>query len=123
LERYLKTKSRYHSRCCKAKIVYGGTEWVDPSKASAPHDRKLQNQQAPAPSGQFNINDIVEFGNRGVTNAQMIPAIKKAIDECSKEKLEMLRNHYPDVFESSVKYLTRKYSGRLYEIIAFRLRA
>lgn len=53
------------------------------------------------------IGELVKPGKFGVTNSQMIPAIKQAITEGSIEKLTMLRNMYLYAFENSLKYLKK----------------
>jgi hypothetical protein len=53
------------------------------------------------------IEDIVKPGKFGVTNSQMIPAIKQAISDGSVEKLRMLRLIYLYSFENSLKYLKK----------------
>lgn len=53
------------------------------------------------------IEDIVKPGKFGVTNSQMIPAIKQAISDGSVEKLTMLRFMYLYSFENSLKYLKK----------------
>ena len=40
------------------------------------------------------IEDIVKPGKFGVTNSQMIPAVKQVIADGSVEKLKMLRSMY-----------------------------
>lgn len=49
-----------------------------------------------------NVIEMVKGGKRGVTNAQMIPALKENAD--NKENLVVIYNAFPAVFESSVKY-------------------
>lgn len=57
----------------------------------------------------IDINDLIVPGTRGVTNAQMIPAIKKILKSNNiKNKLSLLKSEYNDVFKSSFKYLTKK---------------
>jgi hypothetical protein len=53
------------------------------------------------------IEDIVKPGKFGVTNSQMIPAIKQVIADGSVEKLRMLRLIYLYSFENSLKYLKK----------------
>lgn len=65
---------------------------------------------------KINPNEIITPGNKGVTNAQMIPAIKKYILEGSTEKVNFLKNNYPEVFESSMKYISTKYKDKLQEL-------
>lgn len=56
---------------------------------------------------QLNIEDIIESGRYGVSNSQMIPALKKAIEEQSIEKLALLKKTYFYTYEKSVRYLKK----------------
>ncbi|MGG3506578.1 hypothetical protein ABES58_13990 [Paenibacillus lautus] len=53
------------------------------------------------------IEDIVKPGKFGVTNSQMIPAVKQVIADGSVEKLRMLRSMYLYSFENSLRYLKK----------------
>ncbi|MEK3660259.1 hypothetical protein NSQ29_11890 [Paenibacillus sp. FSL F4-0236] len=53
------------------------------------------------------IENIVKPGKFGVTNSQMIPAIKQTIMDGSVEKLRMLRSMYLYSFENSLRYLKK----------------
>lgn len=55
----------------------------------------------------LNIDDLVRPGKFGITNSQMIPAIKQVISEGSVVKLKLLRNMYLYSFEKSLKYLKK----------------
>ena len=55
-----------------------------------------------------NNDELVQHGKFGVTNTQMIPAIKKAITEESIENLEELKATYFYIFERSLRYLTKR---------------
>jgi hypothetical protein len=44
---------------------------------------------------ELKIEDIIEQGRYGVSNSQMIPALKKAIAETSIEKLSLLKKDIP----------------------------
>lgn len=56
---------------------------------------------------QINIEDIIKPGKFGVTNSQMIPAIKQAIAGSSLDKLKLLRQNYLYTFENSRRYLKK----------------
>ncbi len=58
-------------------------------------------------TGEIKIEDIVEPGRYGVSNSQMIPAMKKAIAEKSIEKLTMLKKSYLYTFDKSIRYLKK----------------
>lgn len=53
------------------------------------------------------IEDIIKPGKFGVTNSQMLPAIKQVILDGSVEKLRMLRSMYLYSFENSLRYLKK----------------
>jgi len=56
-------------------------------------------------------NELVQPGKFGVTNAQLIPAIKKAIAEDFGETLKQLKITYFYVFERSLRYLNKREQG------------
>jgi hypothetical protein len=60
---------------------------------------------------------LVESGKKGVTNAQMIPAIKKYIDLGDSGKLLSLKQYYPQIYISSLKYLSKPYQQKLDTLI------
>jgi len=57
---------------------------------------------------ELRVEDIIEQGRYGVSNSQMIPALKKAIAEESIEKLVLLKKTYFYTYEKSVRYLKKK---------------
>jgi hypothetical protein len=57
---------------------------------------------------ELNIEDIIEPGPYGVSNTQMIPAMKKAIQEESLEKLRLLQKIYFYTFHKSIRYLNKR---------------
>jgi arginase family enzyme len=63
--------------------------------------------------GNLKIEDVVEIGPKGVTNKQMIPAIQKAIEEGSKEKINLLKQNFPVVYEGSLKYIKKNLIEKL----------
>ena len=58
-------------------------------------------------TNELKIEDIIEQGRYGVSNSQMIPAIKKAIAEESIEKLILLKKTYFYTFDKSIRYLKK----------------
>lgn len=56
---------------------------------------------------ELKIEDIIEPGRYGVSNSQMIPAMKKAIAENSIEKLVLLKSTYFYTFDRSIRYLKK----------------
>lgn len=58
-------------------------------------------------SDELKIKDIIEPGRYGVSNSQMIPALKKAIAEQSLEKLTLLKKTYFYTFDKSLRYLKK----------------
>jgi hypothetical protein len=59
-------------------------------------------------SVKLKVEDIIEQGRYGVSNSQMIPALKKAIAEEAIEKLILLKKTYYYTYEKSVRYLKKK---------------
>lgn len=57
---------------------------------------------------ELRVEDIIEQGRYGVSNSQMIPALKKAIAEESIDKLILLKRTYFYTYEKSVRYLKKK---------------
>lgn len=58
-------------------------------------------------NGELKIEDIIEPGRYGVSNSQMIPALKKAIAEQSLEKLALLKKTYFYTYGNSIRYLKK----------------
>lgn len=58
-------------------------------------------------NGELKIEDIIEPGRYGVSNSQMIPALKKAIAEQSLEKLTLLKKTYFYTYGNSIRYLKK----------------
>ena len=50
---------------------------------------------------------LVVAGKKGVTNAQMIPALRKFIEANDKESLSTLKEQFEAVYISSFKYLSK----------------
>ena len=65
----------------------------------------------------LSLDEILQKGKKGITNRQMIPAIKKAIDENNTDILLLLKNSFPLVFGSSIKYIGHQRQNKLKEII------
>jgi hypothetical protein len=63
------------------------------------------------------VANMIKLGRKGVTNAQMIPAIKNAIDTKDSEKLVTLSKHFPGVYESSLKYISGKRKEELKHLV------
>ncbi|BBB89685.1 hypothetical protein [Methylomusa anaerophila] len=51
--------------------------------------------------------ELVQPGKFGVSNAQLIPAMKQAIQEQSPEQLRELKATYFYIFERSIRYLRK----------------
>jgi hypothetical protein len=60
---------------------------------------------------------IVSSGKRGVTNTQMIPALKSLIADGNFEKIKELKVDHPEVLSSSIKYLSKDVKAKLFESI------
>ena len=68
---------------------------------------------------ELTINDIIKPGKLGVTRSQVHPAILNAIKECSKEKLILIKESYPEHFDSAVSFMNKKSKSYLKEIGLF----
>lgn len=66
-----------------------------------------ENVVATETNGELKIEDIIEPGRYGVSNSQMIPALKKAITEQSIKKLALLKKTYFYTFDKSIRYLKK----------------
>ena len=75
----------------------------EPSEISSNADNVIVESN----SSELKIEDIIEQGRYGVSNSQMIPAIKKAIAEESIEKLVLLKKTYFYTFDKSIRYLKK----------------
>ncbi|MNV04252.1 hypothetical protein D3C71_945430 [compost metagenome] len=60
---------------------------------------------------------LISSGKRGVTNAQMIPAIEQAVKDNDKKALIELQVAYPVVFESSRKYVKKSLAFRFVQLM------
>lgn len=67
------------------------------------------------PVSNLEITNLL--GDAKVTNVQMIPAIKLAISEKSKEKLLLLEKEYPEIYQSSLKYVGKRNMKTLEELM------
>ena len=67
----------------------------------------------------LNINNLVKPGKFGVTRSQIHPAIIAAITENSKEKLTLIKESYPEYFDSAVSFMNKKNKSYLKEIGLF----
>ena len=55
-----------------------------------------------------NKEELVQPGKFGVSNTQLIPAIKKAIEEEDIESLTLLKSTYFYIFVRSIRYLKKR---------------
>lgn len=55
-----------------------------------------------------NINDIVIPGKKGVTGTQIIIGINNAVDNNRPDDLVLIKEHYPQLFEHYIRYITKK---------------
>lgn len=123
LEKYLKNekiKQKYASNCCKAPIVFGGIKKMESESINQNNKKEVSNGDKAAIKTapmEKSIESIIIPGKRGITNAQMIPAIKKALDSESKEELLLLKEHYEEAYDSSLKYLNRNYQVKLIQLL------
>lgn len=104
---------KYSSKCCHAPLKYAGVKEIEDTNVTPiALDEKLRKtacNSSTTISSILKIEDIIKpENNRKINNKQMIPAIKSAIQEKSHEKMQLLKKTYPDVFESSLKYIPEK---------------
>lgn len=66
------------------------------------------NPAADNQSSELIITDLIRPGKKGVTNFQMILAIRNAIKVKSVGQLILLKMHYPKVFANSMRYWKKK---------------
>lgn len=132
VKKWTKPGSKYTSKCCKASIYIKNTTVVADRNTFSENvmkeveiaDKLLAVKE---PLGRVSTKviqdkdvaktNIVIPGKRGVTNAQMIPAIEKAIVANSKADLLELKLTYPDVFESSRKYIKKSLQFRFIQLL------
>lgn len=67
--------------------------------------------------GEYDVAELVETGPRGVTNQGMIPALKKYIANKETAKIITLQKCFPEVVDSSLKYLGKKEVKKYKELI------
>ncbi|BBB92280.1 hypothetical protein MAMMFC1_02965 [Methylomusa anaerophila] len=84
----------------------------DNPESQEPSENTVSDDTTEAPvmaenNGELKIEDIIEPGRYGVSNSQMIPALKKAITEQSIEKLALLKKTYFYTFDKSIRYLKK----------------
>lgn len=117
IKRYL-NEERFRTKCCGKSIVCGGIMFFNDnnnlsSNSEGMHGNRsevaasMQSDQHSISKDTLDINNIISPGPRGVTNAQMIPSIKLAIKQDNINNLKLLFNNFPNVFNSSIKYLNK----------------
>lgn len=87
-------------RCGVCQKYYAATD--DDGSGTCPKCR-------PKDNSDFTIEQLIQPGKRGITNFQMIPAIKAAIadKDYAVQKLQLLKEKYLYIFDNSVKYLKK----------------
>ena len=92
------------------KVVGTDTEVIENAAAPAA-------ETTPAPVAKVvipaELSDILVAGKKGVTNFQMIPAMKTAVDTNDVDKLVLLKQHFGPVFESTTKYIGKERKNKL----------
>ena len=68
---------------------------------------------------ELTIGDVIKPGKLGITRSQIHPAVMAAIKECSKEKLTLIKESYPEHFDSAVSFMNKKSKSYLKEIGLF----
>jgi len=64
-------------------------------------------------SKKLNLEDVIVPGKKGITNFQMIPVIKIAVDNNDFKVVKFMKDVYKDVFESTLKYIGKKRQQKL----------
>ena len=82
-------------------------ELQDQGEASNPSNDKEYQVIVKSSTGELKIEDIIEPGRYGVSNSQMIPALKIAIAEKTLEKLALLKTSYLYTYSKSIRYLKK----------------
>lgn len=59
------------------------------------------------------IKAIIQPGAKGVTNFQMIPALKREVDAGNVENVKLLRSTYPETFKSTMSYISKERSNKI----------
>jgi len=67
--------------------------------------------------GEYNVSKLVKTGPRGVTNQGMIPTLKEYISKGETVKIKTLRKCFPEIVDSSLKYLGKKEVKKYKELI------
>lgn len=142
--KYTKKGSRYTSHCCKAKLIDAGEQVqidtyirkpaLDPKIEAIIQKYKIEKETeeeyrvfkkdiviAATKENKYKnldgLNKILVPGRNGITNQQIIPAIKFILSNGTKEDLLKLKEDYSKQFESSIKYLGKKEQNKLYEMV------
>lgn len=101
----------------RALELIGGVTVVEETRQVNKIPNTTHVAEVQAPEVKPTVEGVIIPGRRGVTNAQMIPAIEKVVMENSKEKLLQLQKDYPTVFESSRKYIKKSLQFRFNQLI------
>lgn len=121
---YSETKARNYGKrrtsgCCKAEIIYGGTIYVE-DKSELRSNVVIENKKETQPIKQIvknsttlSIEELIVPGPKGVTNVQVNPVIRKAIEENSPQMIQLLIKHYPEIYYSAKKYFGKKIKTQL----------
>ncbi|HEY3426319.1 MAG TPA: hypothetical protein VGL27_16095 [Negativicutes bacterium] len=90
----------------KIDSIKTGSKLTKPTRVSVQAKQETTGEQARLVTS--NISELIAPGQKGVTNMQMIPVVKKALDSDDYEKLRILKASYPSVFDSTRKYIGDK---------------
>lgn len=112
---------RYISRCCRSSIVYNGTKIYEDKNT---HDQKYSiiNKFISGSSrsvesdtnkninrnSNLNIDDIVVLKRRTVSQQNVWDAMLLAVEEKSPEKLRLIKQHYPELFNKICLFIGKK---------------
>jgi hypothetical protein len=73
--------------------------------AKAPKEKPITEATTPIPES---ITDYLVASSRGVSNYQMIPALRKALINEDITAIDVMKKTYPNIFVSSFKYLRKE---------------
>lgn len=112
---------RYISRCCKADIVYSGIKVYEDKNVSNEKYSIIDKYISDSSRGinnntnkninrnsNLNIDDIVVLKRRTVSQQNVWDAMLLAVEEKSPEKLILIKEHYPELFNKICLFIGKK---------------
>lgn len=81
---------------------------IEPITEEMTFETNEETKPSDTEQAEIKIEDIIQPGVFGVSNKQMIPAIRRAVDEGSVEKLRLLKKAYFYTFDKTQRYLRKR---------------